>query len=68
MLSSTMMATMGQIAIPIPVVGAVLGGMIGYSLSSIFYQAALDSAKRAKEAEANYQKIKAEKKLLGEKS
>ncbi len=60
MLSSTMMATMGQIAIPIPVVGAVLGGMIGYSLSSIFYQAALDSAKRAKEAEANYQRIKAE--------
>lgn len=44
MLSSGMMAAMGQLAIPIPVVGAVLGGMIGCALSSFFYQSALDAA------------------------
>lgn len=45
MLSSGMMAAVGQLAIPIPLVGAVIGGMIGYTLSSFFYQSALDSAK-----------------------
>ena len=49
MLSSGMMAALGQLAIPIPFVGAAIGGMIGYTLSSLFYQSALDSA-RAVEA------------------
>lgn len=47
MLSAGMMTALGQIAIPIPVVGAVIGGMIGYTLSSIFYQSALDAARGA---------------------
>lgn len=47
MLSSGMMAALGQIAIPIPVVGAAIGGMIGYTLSSMFYQSALEAARGA---------------------
>lgn len=47
MLSAGMMATLGQLAIPIPFVGAAIGGMIGYTLSSLFYQSALDAAKGA---------------------
>lgn len=47
MLSSSMMAALGQMAIPIPFVGAAIGGMIGYTLSSLFYQSALDAARGA---------------------
>lgn len=47
MLSSSMMAAVGQLAIPIPVVGAVIGGMVGATLSSFFYQSALDAARGA---------------------
>lgn len=49
-LSAGMMTALGQIAIPIPFVGAALGGMIGYTLSSLFYQSALDAAKGAEES------------------
>lgn len=45
MLSSGMMAALGQLAIPVPFVGAAIGGMIGYTLSSMFYQSALDAAR-----------------------
>ena len=48
MLSSGMMAAVGQLAIPVPFVGAAIGGMIGYTLSSMFYQSALDAARGAK--------------------
>ncbi|WP_339497941.1 hypothetical protein [Pseudomonas canadensis] len=44
MLSSGMMAALGQVAIPIPFVGAAIGGMIGYTLSSMFYKVALEAA------------------------
>lgn len=37
MVASAMFATIGQIAIPIPVVGGLIGGMIGYALSSASY-------------------------------
>lgn len=47
MLSSGMMAALGQLAIPIPFVGAAIGGMIGYTISSLFYQSALDAARGA---------------------
>lgn len=47
MLSAGMLAALGQVAIPVPVVGAVVGGLIGYSLSSLFYQSALDAARGA---------------------
>ena len=60
MLASGMMATLGQIAIPIPVVGSVIGGMVGYAMSSLFYRASLQAFQEAKEAERNYQIIKAQ--------
>lgn len=47
MLSAGMMSALGQIAIPIPFVGAAIGGMIGCTLSSLFYQSALDAARGA---------------------
>lgn len=47
MLSSSMMAALGQVVIPVPFVGAAIGGMIGYTLSSFFYQSALDAARGA---------------------
>ena len=51
-------ATVGQLAIPIPVVGAVIGGMIGYTLSSLFYSEALCAFKAQKEADENYERVK----------
>ncbi|MEE1922476.1 hypothetical protein V0R50_06940 [Pseudomonas sp. 148P] len=45
MLSSSMMAVLGQIAVPIPFVGAAIGGMIGYTLASTFYQCAFEAAR-----------------------
>lgn len=58
MLASGMMATLGQIAIPIPIVGGVIGGMIGYTMSSLFYRSSLVAFQEAKEAGRNYQIIK----------
>ena len=58
MLASGMMAALGQIAIPIPVVGAAIGGMIGYTLSSMFYQSALDAAKGAALSRERLQQIR----------
>jgi hypothetical protein len=52
MLSSAMFAMLGQIAIPIPVVGGMIGSMLGYALSSACYGqlvAALQEAKLARE-------------------
>ena len=59
MLSSSMMAAIGQIAIPIPFVGAAIGGMIGYTLSSLFYQSALDAAAGAKASRENLERVHA---------
>ncbi|MDQ0702831.1 hypothetical protein QF043_001623 [Pseudomonas sp. W3I7] len=52
MLSSGMMAALGQVAIPIPFVGAAIGGMIGYTLSSMFYQVALEAAEGVERSRA----------------
>jgi hypothetical protein len=59
MLSSGMMAALGQIAIPVPFVGAAIGGMVGYTLSSIFYQSALDAAKGAEGSRVNLERVRA---------
>jgi hypothetical protein len=48
MVSSAMFATLGQIAIPIPVVGGMIGGIIGYALSSAFYGQLVDALKEEK--------------------
>lgn len=47
MLSAGMMAALGQVVIPIPVLGAAIGGMIGCTLSSMFYRESLLAAKNA---------------------
>jgi len=48
MVNSAMYAAIGQIAIPIPIVGALAGSMIGYALSSASYKILTDSLKAAK--------------------
>lgn len=45
MLSSAMFATIGQIAIPIPVLGGLIGGMVGYALTNTFYQSLFEVLK-----------------------
>lgn len=57
-LASSMMAAVGQIAIPIPVVGAVIGGMIGYTLSSMFYQHALEAALGAEHSHIDLERVR----------
>lgn len=59
MLSSGMMAALGQLAIPIPFVGAAIGGMIGYSLSSFFYQSALDAERGVELSRQQLERIRA---------
>lgn len=58
MLSASMMAALGQLAIPIPFVGAAVGGMIGYTLSSMFYQSALDAARGAEASRERLERIR----------
>lgn len=58
MLSAGMMAALGQIAIPIPFVGAAIGGTVGYTLSSLFYHAALDAGSQADAAHARLSQAK----------
>ena len=48
MVNSALYAAIGQVAIPIPVVGALAGSMIGYALSSASYKILTDSLKAAK--------------------
>jgi len=55
-----MFAVIGQVAIPIPVVGAAIGSMVGYALSSAFYKELVDSLKEAKIAKERRIQIEAE--------
>lgn len=59
MLSSAMMAALGQVAIPVPFVGAAIGGMMGYTLSSLFYQSALEAARLAEVAQDRLERVRA---------
>jgi len=59
LLSSGLGATLGQIAIPIPVVGGLIGGMIGYSLSAAFYRESLQAFKDLERSKNEYLRIKA---------
>jgi hypothetical protein len=47
MLASSLFSIIGQAAIPIPVIGGLIGGMIGYALSSASYKTLLNSLKEA---------------------
>ena len=48
MVASAMFSLIGQIAIPIPVVGGMIGGMLGYALSSASYGILTQSLKDEK--------------------
>lgn len=52
MVSSAMFAAIGQAVIPIPIVGGLIGGMVGYALSSATYGILVGSLKEAKLAKA----------------
>lgn len=59
MLSAGMMSAAGQIAIPIPFVGAAVGGMIGYTISSFFYQSTIDAARDVELSREKLERIQA---------
>lgn len=59
MLSGGMMAALGQLAVPIPFVGAAIGGMVGYALSTMFYQSALDAARGAEASHIELARVRA---------
>ena len=48
MLSASMFTVIGQVAIPVPVLGSMIGGMIGYALTNTFYQSFFDVLKEKK--------------------
>lgn len=58
LLCSSMMAALGQVLIPIPFVGAAIGGMIGYTLSSLFYQATLEATRGVEQSREALQRTR----------
>jgi len=48
MIASSMFTVIGQAVIPIPIVGELVGGMVGYALSSATYGVLMNSLKEAK--------------------
>lgn len=59
MVSSAMFTVIGQAVIPIPVVGGLIGGMVGYAISSATYGILMESLKDAKVA--HEQRVQIEK-------
>lgn len=58
--ASTIGATVGQALIPVPVLGGLIGSMIGYALSSMYYNALTSALNEAKFAHAERLRIEAE--------
>lgn len=56
-IASSMFAVAGQILIPIPILGSVIGGMVGYSLSSATYEVLTNALKEAKLAKEEREQI-----------
>ncbi|HDR1806018.1 hypothetical protein [Pasteurella multocida] len=56
-LSTATFSMLGQIAIPIPVLGGLIGGIVGYTLTNSFYQNFLDSLNEVSRSEERYQSI-----------
>lgn len=63
-LSSAMFATIGQIAIPIPVVGGIIGAMAGCALSSACYSEVVTALKEARLAHEERLRVEAQCKKL----
>jgi hypothetical protein len=60
MVSSAMFAAIGQVVIPIPVLGGLIGGMVGYALSSACYGILTSSLQEAKMAHEERLRIEAD--------
>ncbi len=60
MVNSALYAAIGQIAIPIPVVGALAGSMLGYALSTMSYGILKNSLQEAKLARERRREIEVE--------
>jgi ribosomal protein S5 len=60
LLSSAMFASAFQVVIPIPVVGALIGSMVGYAFSSVFYGQLMSSINDAKLAREERIRIETE--------
>ncbi|WP_294461384.1 hypothetical protein [uncultured Ruminobacter sp.] len=60
MVVASMSATVGQVVIPIPIVGAVIGSALGYALSSACYGCLVSSLKDAKLSKENRIRIERE--------
>jgi hypothetical protein len=60
MVASAIGATLGQIAIPIPVVGGIVGSMVGYALSTAYYNSVVSVLKDAKFTRQERERIEAE--------
>lgn len=59
-LSAAMFAVAGQTLIPIPIVGAMVGSMVGYALSASFYTTLVESLKGAQISHENRIRIEKE--------
>lgn len=59
-LSAAMFAVAGQALIPVPVVGAMIGSMAGYALSSACYKELTEALKEAKQAKEERARIESE--------
>lgn len=57
MVASAMFAAIGQVAIPIPVIGGMIGGMVGYAISSAAYGVLTTSLKEEKLAHEERERI-----------
>lgn len=60
MISSAMFAAIGQVAIPIPVIGSLVGGMVGYAMSTASYGVLCNALNEAKLAKEERQRIEKE--------
>lgn len=56
-LSTATFSMIGQLAIPVPVLGGLIGGMIGYTLTNNFYHSFLGVLDEVKISEERYQYI-----------
>ena len=57
MIASAMFSAIGQAAIPVPVVGGLVGGMVGYCLSSATYGILVETLKEEKMSRQEREKI-----------
>ena len=60
MVASTMGASVGQVLIPVPIVGGLIGGMVGYAMSSAYYNSLVTALNEAKVAHEERLRIEAE--------